>query len=586
MRWFKDSLASTLLLILCSHSPLYAVSDIANHWSDFYAIPDISLDDHWKKVGFSFNLVKKLLTIDHCYSDESIFLACVEALNAIAHKQEEPLIFTAQEHLLTDPHFGRVIKDFEGLSLVEHKNSPFRDFIEDFKFLKEAHRKSTAFWKQHFGNEFTLSLFSPLISEALKLNLNTILSWLETNLITKNSESNITAAAINGYLNTTIDPHTNLFPREFIENEIFRPKRDYIGIGIGLQLRQGSFVIQNLVKEGPAIRAGLRVGDIITRINGKDISNLSNSQVGKLLEGEEGANIALTITRGELILTITVPLKKIVIDNISHIILKDRNRSIGYLKQSEFSATEDETSYSSCYDMQFRIDQMATKNHAAPHSLIYDLRGNRGGLLSEGLCIASIFLKAGLPIATKRALSGNDDILETYLSNEGFKYRAPLIILINDTSASASEIVSGALQDHQRAIIIGERSYGKGSIQHIMRHDLPHVVLLQTVARFYLPSGRTTQIHGIIPDITVYEKPIPTEEDIFGIREEDLFTNVLPAVGEPWTQSRPDVIQALERCAEETGLAKQRYEEGKSNSIPPDYQLLYAQDVMTCLLEH
>jgi hypothetical protein len=132
---------------------------------------------------------------------------------------------------------------------------------------------------------------------------------------------------------------------------------------------------------------------------------------------------------------------------------------------------------------------------------------------------------------------------------------------------------------------VGERSYGKGSMQKVEKvRSMPSVTLIETIARFYLPSGRTNQIEGVLPDIEAYATPNPTEDDKFALREEELFPNALPAVGAPWVQPRPKVINTIKQCLANRFVPAERYAKHLDDAIAPDYQLMVGEDVLRCAI--
>jgi carboxyl-terminal processing protease len=214
--------------------------------------------------------------------------------------------------------------------------------------------------------------------------------------------------------------------------------------------------------------------------------------------------------------------------------------------------------------------------------MILDLRGNGGGQLELGRCIAGAFLPAATPVVIERPVSGPIFLEKVLETREEPATTLPMVTLVDAGSASASEIVAGALQDHARSFIVGERSYGKGTVQGLtpLKHN-SKILKAQTIARFYLPSGRTNQIEGIIPDITAYRVPNPTEDDKLAYREEDLYPNALPAVGTPWKQPRPQVIGKLEQCLS-SGTAGKRFDKAQSEAVAPDYQLIVGEETLRC----
>ncbi len=213
--------------------------------------------------------------------------------------------------------------------------------------------------------------------------------------------------------------------------------------------------------------------------------------------------------------------------------------------------------------------------------VILDFRGNQGGIVNEAVCIGNLFIgpetivkEEAIDTKEVRSLGKKRDALTDL----------PMITLINAKSASASELVAGALQDYRRSWIAGERSFGKGTVQAPQdfapdgTNRILDVQIKQTIKRFYQPSGRTNQIVGITPDFPIDPKPNATEDDRFAIREVDLFDNALSSLGDPWLQPRPARVAKIQACARTRGTAQ-------SKASPADYQLSVAQDLLDCVID-
>lgn len=217
--------------------------------------------------------------------------------------------------------------------------------------------------------------------------------------------------------------------------------------------------------------------------------------------------------------------------------------------------------------------------------IIFDVRSNGGGLVDQATCIGGLFVGKKTILQSKDIRNGQLGAEFTqYVSEEEQITQLPMTILINGGSASASEILAGALQDYQRAWVVGTTSFGKGTMQGggQLIHD-PTLVLFQTIARFYQPSGRTNQMVGIQPDFQVYARPDMTDEEKIENREIDLTPTALPAIGPEWVQTRQPEIDAIQsRCASDRLKALDVYNAKMKDIGAADYQLLSAQEILNC----
>ena len=280
----------------------------------------------------------------------------------------------------------------------------------------------------------------------------------------------------------SLDPYTNYIPESNIEDYRMMQSGQYGGIG-SLIRKQGGFVqITNPYQGFPAQKAGLRAGDIIKKIDGKSIEGKSSSEVSELLKGAKGTEVKLTIERPKEtdLLPITVVRELIKIPTVPY--FKEIAEGVGYIKLTQFMAT-------SSAELGSALRTLKDSNNIS--GLILDLRGNPGGLLHESVNIVNMFVPKGTKVVeTKGRLKQNN---LTYVArNKPVDLKIPLVVLIDGNSASASEIVSGTLQDLDRAVVIGNQSFGKGLVQQTKEMEYNSIIKL-TIAKYYTPSGRCIQ---------------------------------------------------------------------------------------------
>lgn len=319
-------------------------------------------------------------------------------------------------------------------------------------------------------------------------------------------ETEAMEAAINGML-SSLDPHSSYLPAEDFEAMQVQSSGEYGGLGIEVTSDDGYVKIISPIDDSPASRADVRSGDLISAINGKSIVGLPLNDAIKDMRGEVGTDIDLTIIRAEAEEPIEVTLTREIIrpKSVVHEVLDD---DIGYIRISAFN---ERTTILLDESLNALEEQLGEK----PAGLILDLRNNPGGLLDEAVSVSSMFLFSGEVVST-RGRDARD--IERYNASRGERFPdVPMIVLINGGSASAAEIVAGALQDKGRAKILGTTSFGKGSVQTVIPLSAQRGALRLTTARYYTPSGRSIQATGIEPDYEVSQRVI-TEEDLEAMR--------------------------------------------------------------------
>ncbi len=339
-----------------------------------------------------------------------------------------------------------------------------------------------------------------------------ILDLLEKHYVDEIDPHTVIIGAINGML-TSLDPHSSYMPPEDYQELQEETKGSFTGIGIEVTVKDGVLTVVSPIEGTPAFRQGLEAGDQILLIDNHSTKNMTLMDAIKLLRGVKGSEVTISIHRNgwqelhEMILVRDV----IPLHSVKALTLEP---AYLYVRITNFQGT-------TTHDLRIVL-QKATKGHDLK-GLILDLRGNPGGLLDQAVKVADIFINKGIIVSTKGRNPDQDLIFEAHHSTD--KYNFPMIVLVNGGSASASEIVAGALQDHNRAIIIGTVTFGKGSVQTIV--PLPDGAGLRlTTARYYTPSGDSIQATGIIPDMVIpFEasaKPGLIANNGWSVREKDL----------------------------------------------------------------
>ena len=321
-----------------------------------------------------------------------------------------------------------------------------------------------------------------------KLDLfSDVLNTIKKEYVDEVKQDEVIDSAINGMLQS-LDPYSSYMSPEAFENMNRDTKGEFGGLGIEITMEAGLVKIITPIEGTPADKAGVLAGDYIVKINGKQVKGMTLLDAVKLMRGKVGTSINITVRRPEIEDEIKFEITRAII-KIREVSAEIKS-NIGYVRLRAFN----EQSHNQL------IKQLNKITNNKLDGYILDLRNNPGGLLSQAIKITETFLDGGEIVSTKGR--GKNDI-KIFNAKKGDKInKKPLIILINQGSASASEIVSGALKDHKRAILVGEKSFGKGSVQSIIRLKNRGGLRL-TTAKYYLPSGVSIHEKGVEPDITV-----------------------------------------------------------------------------------
>ena len=325
-----------------------------------------------------------------------------------------------------------------------------------------------------------------------------ILSIVQQNYVDDIDPQETMEGAIKGML-TSLDPHSSfLKPDDFKELQV-ETKGSFSGIGIEISTKDDMLTVVSPIEGTPAFIAGIEAGDTIIKIEGESTKDMSLLEAVKKLRGPKGSEVTISIHReglGEL-QDFTIVRDVIPIYSVRSSVLEP---GYGYIRITNFQRN-------TANDLQKNLEELLTEGTL--NGLVLDLRNNPGGLLDSSVKVADLFLDEGIIVSTKGRLT--DQNLEFSAHRGGPEYNFTIVILINSGTASASEIVAGALQDHKRAYILGTQSFGKGSVQTIIPMS-DGAGLRLTTARYYTPSGTSIQAKGITPDVLV-PKTAANEDD-------------------------------------------------------------------------
>jgi carboxyl-terminal processing protease len=335
---------------------------------------------------------------------------------------------------------------------------------------------------------------------------------IKTDYVVEVGDKKLLEYAIRGML-AGLDPHSAyLDADEFRELEI-GTTGEFGGLGIEVGMENGFVKVISPIDDTPAQRAGVKAGDLIVRLNEKPVKGMSLTDAVNLMRGKKGTDITLTIVREGVDEPVTLSITRDIIRVKS---VKDQllEPGFGYVRITSFQAKTTQSLIDA-------IEELRKKNGGNLKGLVLDLRNNPGGVLSDAVGVSDAFLNDGLIVYTEGR--SEDSELRYSATNGDVLDGTPMVVLINGGSASASEIVAGAMQDQKRAIIMGSKSFGKGSVQTILPLS-ENAALKLTTARYYTPSGRSIQAQGIKPDIPLEDLTLmhAKGDDIAPLTEADL----------------------------------------------------------------
>ena len=376
-----------------------------------------------------------------------------------------------------------------------------------------------------------------------------VMERAKTSYVEEVDDKKLIESAINGML-VSLDPHSSYLDAQSYKYMNEQTKGKFGGLGIEVTMENGVVKIVSPIDDTPAAKAGLKPGDYITNIDGEQVIGMSLNDAVDKMRGKVGSKVKLTIRRvGEKPFEVTLKREEVKIQSVKNDI---KSGDVAYIRITSFSGDTDKM-------VEKAIKQAKKELKGNIKGVVLDVRNNPGGLLDQAVNISDLFLDKGEIVPTR---SRNEEDTVRYTAKEGdITEGLPIVVMINDGSASASEILAGALQDHKRAIILGEKSFGKGSVQTVVPLGKYGAMRL-TTARYYTPSGRSIQATGIIPDVEVHPAKVEEYINNYGLSEAE-YRNALKN--------------------EATGEDKKTENNTKDGDWRKDYQLSRAVDLVKAL---
>jgi carboxyl-terminal processing protease len=366
-----------------------------------------------------------------------------------------------------------------------------------------------------FGKKAAVSSDDKEIYEYLK-TFSDVIDLVKKNYVEEVSDKEIVNSAIKGILDS-LDPHSSFMPPDMYKEMQTDTKGEFGGIGIEISVKDGFPVVITPIEDTPAYKEGIKAGDLIVRIEGKPTKNMNLVDVVKMIRGQKGKAVNLTIAREGMqgIKEYTVVRDIIQVKSVK---FKMLDEDYGYIRIVQFQEK-------TARDLDNAFKELEKTNKGKElKGLVLDLRNDPGGLLEQAVEVSDKFLNDGVIVSIEgrgERKKPEENKMKFFARKQNGDYLNPLVVLINEGSASASEIVAGALQDYKRAIVVGTKSFGKGSVQTIFPLGDGSAVKL-TTAKYYTPKGRSIQGDGVAPDIAVENNMVRSKDKIVPLKEKDL----------------------------------------------------------------
>lgn len=447
------------------------------------ALPTVA--SYWRATNLSSDDLEDLIQDEVCRSSAKYFLSCANALNAIAGKLHLQIGLDQSISELPEPK-------------ANERDLPL-EFSTERELTEKIELKRWANFYETQAEDSQDFSFLKIWKDIQREHLSDSEAKLES--------ASIVAAGLNGFLSVFKDPHTYLLPANYYHEVVAPLSTRSNSLGVILVRGANHYFIRKVLEQSPAEQSGLKKGDLLLRVNTQTIVTKSLSQIGALLKAEEGEITHLTVQRGSDEIEIKIPRWSQEIPTITWKI--DQEKNLGILVLNKFAK-------GSCQRSQEALSEFRQQRI---QGVLLDLRDNGGGQLDEAACVASLFLGKNREVS-KLYYFDQDRGIESLQGTHQQIYFGSLAVLINSGTASAAEIVAGVLQEYRRGVLVGERTFGKGTFQEgELWEGNTEIALFETKGLFTMPSGRSPQLVGILPDVPVKFR------DSQVIREEDLYFN-------------------------------------------------------------
>ncbi len=526
----------------------------------------------WRATGLDLGFVDKRLDDRHCGQSSRAFLSCVGAVQGILDLHGRDLHLVPVSELAESQASSRTRVRFGSAAVVEDEGLRVNSAGNALEVLRTRKRHILR-WRDWLRPE-----------RRQEVRFTAIRKWMQDEIIDPEREEDFAAAAINGYL-AVADAHARIAPAGTPGDSSAGQRGAnrsggndglvYIGIGAGVQPLIDAALVTAVVREGPAADAGLRTQDFILAVDGEAVAGMSAEALVDKLRGKRGTEVRVIVKRQDEVREIAILRDLVRVDNVVAYGFIDRGWQFVYLRIDSFLPGN------TCVEVGRALarDLKPTLN-----GLILDLRDNAGGRIDQAVCVADLFLPQDEIVLEIRDVRGKDRTEQVHTRRDA-KVRVPMVTLVNANTGSASEVLAGALQDHGRSLVVGELTFGKGTVQTARPwRGSGSILEFFTVARYYRPSGVGVQLIGIEPDIPVAAPPGKGPRAQIVLREGDLFPTALEREPQSWEHPNPEPVAALRECTTSEGLAAHRLRHDTEEGRTIDYPLAVGQDALVCRL--
>lgn len=462
-------------------------------------------ENPWKGTEMTFDFYKKFVAEENCGEDSRDYLACISSIRMLLRSIDPALDLETQT---TAPESGAtIVKSANNLVIVRRpKENPAKTRRLD---AKESFEKQ----KKEFSD--FISKFSPAYYHYRKTSnfvMTELLQYVEKKYLSQLKEENI-AEALNEYFHVVSDPHSDFRVKKSLMEDSNNAAENFVGLGVGISMEEGGLLITDVYEGSGAEGAGIEPDDMITHVEGEKVTGLNLESSISKLRGKEGSIANIAVDRNGQKIVFQVTRKKIEIKVVKSKVFQLFDKKIGYIGYSNFVYKN------GCEEISAALNEF---NQADVQGAILDLRSNGGGSVGVANCIAGLFLGPNKVVVHLEENSMLGKVVHSLSTQNAQVFSKPLVLLINEYSASASELLAGALKEYNRALIVGQTSFGKGSSQSPVS-ETRDMVFYATNGLFYQPSGKTNQTIGIIPHVKTFKSTSPKLSELYAKREKDLY---------------------------------------------------------------
>lgn len=523
-------------------------------------------ENPWTGTEMTFDFYKKFVAEENCGEDTRDYLACISSIRILLRSIDPNLDLETQT---TAPESGAaIVKSANNLVIVRRPKM-------DPKTARRLDAKAS-FEKQKKEFSDFIGKFSPAYYHYRKTSnfvMTELLQYIEKKHKAQLKEENI-AEALNEYFHVASDPHSDFRVKKSLLENTTNAAEDFVGLGVGINMEEGGLLITDVYEGSGAEAAGLEPEDIITHVEGQKVNELTLESAVDRLRGKEGTLAKISIDRGGQKMDLQVTRKKIVLKVVKPKVISLFDQKIGYIAYSNFVYQK------GCEEIAAALNEF---NVANVHGAILDLRGNGGGSVGVANCIAGLFLGPNKVVVHLEENSFVGKIVRSLSTRNPQVFSKPLVLLINERSASASELIAGALKEHNRALIVGQTSFGKGSSQSPVS-ETEDMVFYATNGLFFQPSGKTNQTIGIEPHVKTFKSTTPKLSEIYAKREKDLYMFPLEPrqIEVEYSTAGFDTLQAPTACIESKNT-EALYNSLSKKDANKDLQLLKGAASIVCM---